>query len=178
VNKDGSAQNLKTVYIGLGSNIGNRAGHLSEARRRLQECELPIVRFSSIYETAPRDFVNQPWFLNQVVETRTECLPRQLMARLLRIERAMGRKRMVSKGPRVIDLDILLYGNTTIRAADLEIPHPRLAERRFVLEPLAELDADIRHPRSGLTIREMLAEVLHQPVRRWESGAGDCVLTP
>lgn len=164
---------MKTVYIGIGSNLGNRAGHLSEARRRMEECELPIVRASSIYETAPRDFTNQPWFLNQVVETRTECLPRQVMTRLLRIERAMGRQRVIPKGPRIIDLDILLYGDATVRAAGLQIPHPRLGERRFVLEPLAELAADLRHPRSGLTIREMLAEVSRQPVRRWESSARD-----
>ncbi len=137
----------------------------------MQASELPIVRASSIYETAPRDFAKQPWFLNQVIETRTEWLPRQLMARLLRIERSMGRRRNVPKGPRIIDLDILLYGDATIRAPDLEIPHPRLGNRRFVLEPLAELAADLRHPRSGLTIREMLAETAHQPVRRWDSGA-------
>lgn len=163
---------MKTVYIGLGSNIGNRAGQLKEARRRLEECGIHIVRASSIYATAPRDFANQPWFLNQVVETNTEWLPRQLLARLLGIERAMGRRRGILKGPRIIDLDILIYGDATARAADLEIPHPRLAERRFVLEPLAELAADLRHPRSGLTIREMLAAVSGQPVRRWESGDG------
>jgi 2-amino-4-hydroxy-6-hydroxymethyldihydropteridine diphosphokinase len=164
---------LKTVYIGLGSNIGDRAGHLSEARRHLEEAELLVVRASSIYETAPRDFVKQPWFLNQVIETRTECLPRQLMARLLRIERAMGRRRVVPKGPRIIDLDILLYEDATIRVADLEIPHPRMGERRFVLEPLAELAADLRPPGSRLTIREMLADLPDQPVRRWESGTSD-----
>jgi 2-amino-4-hydroxy-6-hydroxymethyldihydropteridine diphosphokinase len=162
---------LKTVYIGLGSNIGDRAGHLEEARRRMEECGLPVVRVSSIYETAPRDYANQAWFLNQVVEMKTEYLPRQLMARLLRIERAMGRRRSIPKGPRLIDLDVLLYADATICAPDLEIPHPRMGERRFVLEPLAELAADFRHPRSGLTIREMLAEVHDQPVRRWESGA-------
>ena len=161
---------MKTVYLGLGSNIGDRAGHLSEARRRLEECGIAIVRASSIYETAPRDFVKQPWFLNQVIETRTDCLPRPLLARLLRVERAMGRRRLIPKGPRTIDLDILLYGDAKMRADDLEIPHPRMAERRFVLEPLAELAADFRHPRSGLTIREMLAELAQQQVRRWEPG--------
>jgi 2-amino-4-hydroxy-6-hydroxymethyldihydropteridine diphosphokinase len=162
---------LKTVYLGLGSNIGDRAGHLSEARRRLEESGLPIVRASEIYETAPRDLVKQPWFLNQAIETRTDCLPRQLLARLLRIERAMGRQRLIPKGPRLIDVDILLYGDAKMRTKNLEIPHPRMAERRFVLEPLAELAADFRHPRSGLTIREMLAELPDQQVRRWAPGS-------
>lgn len=85
----------------------------------------------------------------------------------------MGRKRAVPKGPRIIDLDILLYGDATIHAQDLDIPHPRMGERRFVLEPLAELASELRHPRSGLTIREMLAELPPQTVRRWESGRRD-----
>ena len=157
---------MKTVYIGLGSNVGDRAGHLREARRRMEESELPVVRASSIYETAPRDFAKQAWFLNQVIETRTECLPRQLMARLLRIERVMGRRRTVPKGPRIIDLDILLYEDATIRAADLEIPHPRMGERRFVLEPLAELAPDLRHPVTRRTVTEMLRDVAGQQVRR------------
>ncbi len=132
---------------------------------------MPVLRASSIYETAPRDFVKQPWFLNQVIETRTDALPRLLMARLLRIERAMGRRRLIAKGPRIIDLDILLYGDATIHAHDLQIPHPRMGERRFVLEPMAELAGALRHPRSGLTMQEMLAKVSDQSVRRW--GAGD-----
>jgi 2-amino-4-hydroxy-6-hydroxymethyldihydropteridine diphosphokinase len=163
---------LKTVYIGLGSNLGDRAGNLQEARCRLEAAGLTVARASSIYETAPRDVPNQPWFLNQVVEAETEFLPRQLMAWLLRIEREMGRRRLVPKGPRTIDLDILLYGEMTVRALGLEIPHPRLGERRFVLEPLAELAGDTRHPRTLKTMREMLAEVTDQPVRRWEAGAG------
>jgi 2-amino-4-hydroxy-6-hydroxymethyldihydropteridine diphosphokinase len=163
---------LKTVYIGLGSNLGDRAGNLQEARRRLETAGLTITGASSIYETEPRDVTNQPWFLNQVVETETEFLPRQLMARLVRIEREMGRRRLVPKGPRTIDLDILLYGELTVRALGLEIPHPRLGERRFVLEPLAELAGELRHPRTLRTIREMLAAVADQPVRRWEAGAG------
>ncbi len=110
--------------------------------------------------------MNQPWFLNQVVEAETTLFPRQLLARLLRIEREMGRRRLVPNGPRVIDLDILLFGYLTIRAAGLEIPHPRIAERRFVLEPLAELAPGIRHPRNGRTIREMLSETMDQAVRR------------
>ena len=159
---------MKTVYIGLGSNLGDRAANLGEARRRMEEQEITITRASRVYETAPRDVTHQPWFLNQVVETTTECLPRQLMARLLRIERDMGRRRLIPKGPRSIDLDILFYGDSIVGAPGLQIPHPRIGERRFVLEPLAELTADLRDPRSGLTIRQMLAIVADQPVRRWE----------
>lgn len=162
---------MKTVYIGLGSNLGDRAGNLQHARRRMEAAGLAIARASSIYETAPRDVPNQPWFLNQVVEIETELLPRQLLARLLRIEREMGRRRLVPKGPRVIDLDILLYGSAAVEALGLSIPHPRLDERRFVLEPLAELAADVRHPRTLKTVREMLAAVADQPVRQWEARA-------
>jgi 2-amino-4-hydroxy-6-hydroxymethyldihydropteridine diphosphokinase len=159
---------VNTVYIGLGSNLGDRAAQLAEALTRMQEQEIAITRTSRIYETAPRDVTNQPWFLNQVVEATTECLPRQLMTRLLRIEREMGRRRLTFKGPRGIDLDILLYGNSVVSTTDLQIPHPRIGERRFVLEPLAELAADLRDPRSGLTIRQMLAAVTAQAVRLWE----------
>ncbi|HSR07384.1 MAG TPA: 2-amino-4-hydroxy-6-hydroxymethyldihydropteridine diphosphokinase, partial [Bryobacteraceae bacterium] len=125
-----------------------------------------LTRASSIYETAPRDIVDQPWFLNQVVAAETTLFPRQLLARLLRIEHEMGRQRTVAKGPRVIDLDILLFGDAVIHTAGLEIPHPRMAERRFVLEPLAELAPALRPPRNNHTVQEMLNKVMDQPVRR------------
>ena len=121
---------------------------------------------SSIYETEPRELLDQPWFLNQVVEAETTLFPRQLLARLLKIEQEMGRQRQIPKGPRIIDLDILLFGNVIVRGAGLDIPHPRMADRRFVLEPLAELVPAIRHPRSGRTVREMLSKTMDQPVRR------------
>ena len=121
---------------------------------------------SSIYETEPRELLDQPWFLNQVVEAETTLFPRQLLARLLKIEQEMGRQRQIAKGPRIIDLDILLFGNVIVRGAGLDIPHPRMADRRFVLEPLAELAPAIRHPRSGRTVREMLSKTMDQPVRR------------
>ena len=162
---------MKTVYLGLGSNLGDRAANLDVARRRLDAAGLTIARASSIYETAPRDVPDQPWFLNQVVEIETGLLPRQLMARLLRVEREMGRRRLVPRGPRVIDLDILLYGSVIVNALGLAIPHRRLAERRFVLEPLAELAPGLRHPRTLKSVREMLAAVADQPVRRWETAA-------
>ncbi len=157
---------MKTVYIALGSNIGDRAENLRHAREQIAAPDLRILRESSIYETAPRDVEDQPWFLNQVIECETDLFPRQLLARLQKIERAMGRKRRIAKGPREIDLDILFYGDAVMKAPELEIPHPRLAERRFVLEPLAELAADKKHPGTRRTIREMLAKVASQVVRK------------
>jgi 2-amino-4-hydroxy-6-hydroxymethyldihydropteridine diphosphokinase len=157
---------LKLVYIALGSNIGDRAENLRMAREQIEAPDLRIVRASSIYETAPRDIEDQPWFLNQVIECETDLFPRQLLARLQKIEHAMGRKRRIAKGPREIDLDILLFGNAVVKAPELEVPHPRLAERRFVLEPLAELVPDKRHPGTRRTMREMLAGVANQVVKK------------
>jgi 2-amino-4-hydroxy-6-hydroxymethyldihydropteridine diphosphokinase len=157
---------VKTVYIALGSNLGDRVANLLLARERIVSPHVRLSLASSIYETAPREVLDQPWFLNQVVAAETTLFPRQLLARLLRIEREMGRQRTASKGPRVIDLDILLFGDAVIHAAGLEIPHPRMAERRFVLEPLAELTPGLVPPRYTQTVREMLANVMDQPVRR------------
>ena len=157
---------MKTAYIALGSNLGDRVENLLLARERIVSPHVRLTRASSIYETAPREIVDQPWFLNQVVIAETTLFPRQLLARLLRIEQEMGRQRTVAKGPRVIALDILLFGDAVIHTAGLEIPHPRIAERRFVLEPLAELAPTLRPPRSSHTVQEMLAKVMDQPVRR------------
>ena len=157
---------LKTVYIALGSNLGDRVENLLLARERIVSPHVRLTRASSIYETAPREVLDQPWFLNQVVAADTTLFPRQLLARLLRIEQEMGRRRTMDKGPRVIDLDILLFGDVIIHAAGLEIPHPRMAERRFVLEPLAELAPGLRPARSRHTISELLAHVMDQPMRR------------
>jgi 2-amino-4-hydroxy-6-hydroxymethyldihydropteridine diphosphokinase len=157
---------LKLVYIALGSNLGHREEHLRLAREQIAAPDLRVLRASSIYETAPRDVQDQPWFLNQVIECETDLFPRQLLARLQKIEREMGRKRTIAKGPREIDLDILLFGDAVVKAPELEIPHPRLPERRFVLEPLAELVPEKRHPGTRRTMREMLAGVAGQIVRK------------
>ena len=157
---------MKTVYIALGSNLGDRVENLLLAREHIASPHVRLTRASSIYETAPRDIIDQPWFLNQVVAAETTLFPRQLLARLLRIEHEMGRQRTIAKGPRVIDLDILLFGEAVIHTAGLEIPHPRMAERRFVLEPLAELTPALRPPSFDSTIQEMLTKVMDQPVRR------------
>jgi 2-amino-4-hydroxy-6-hydroxymethyldihydropteridine diphosphokinase len=157
---------LKKVYLSLGSNLGDRRAHLREAAERLNANEIHVRRESSIYETEPRDLLQQPWFLNQILEAETDLFPRQLLARTQKIEREMGRKRVVAKGPRVIDIDVVLFGNTVVHRPELEIPHPRMSERRFVLEPLAELSPDLRHPATGRTIRELLEGVMKQTVRR------------
>jgi 2-amino-4-hydroxy-6-hydroxymethyldihydropteridine diphosphokinase len=157
---------LKVVYIALGSNIADRAENLRQAREQIAAPDLRLLRASSIYETAPRDVKDQPWFLNQVIECETDLFPRQLLARLQKIEKSMGRKRRIAKGPREIDLDILFFGDAVVKAPELEIPHPRIAERRFVLEPLAELAPEKKHPGSRKTVREMLASVANQAVRK------------
>jgi 2-amino-4-hydroxy-6-hydroxymethyldihydropteridine diphosphokinase len=147
---------LKLVYLSLGSNIGDRERNLRAALERLAAEDLHLLRVSPIYETEPVDLAEQRWFLNLVVEAETDLFPMQLLARTQRIERALGRVRTVPQGPRTIDIDILLYANAVVRSATLEIPHPRMAERRFVLVPLAGLAPDLRHPVTHRTVREML----------------------
>jgi 2-amino-4-hydroxy-6-hydroxymethyldihydropteridine diphosphokinase len=147
--------------------LGDREAHLLEALDRLEAAGIHIQRRSSVYETEPQDLPSQPWFLNMVVEVQTELFPRMLLARAQAIELGMGRRRTVAKGPRPIDIDILLFGNFVIATRELEVPHPRMSERRFVLEPLAELAPDLRHPANGKTVREMLSEVQAQIVKPW-----------
>ena len=159
---------MKTAFLALGSNIGDREANLREAVDRLASEEIRVRRRSSLYETEPRELLDQPWFLNAVVEVETSLFPMQLLARVREIERQMGRRRVTPKGPRNIDIDILFYGRTVIATAELEVPHPRMAQRRFVLEPLAEIAPDFRHPVTGKTANEMLAALEPQGVRRSE----------
>src|SRR5258708_5218738 len=156
---------MKTAYLALGTNLGDREQNLADARRQLSGEHLRVVRESSVYETEPRYVRDQPWFLNQVIEVETDLFPRQLFAHVKKIERTLGRQPTQPNGPRVIDIDLLLFGDAVVRTPDLEIPHPRIAERRFVLEPLAEIAPDLRHPITRGPRREMLAEVKHQGVR-------------
>src|SRR5271154_891337 len=121
------------MYLSLGSNIGERADSIARTIAELPGHGVRVVRRSSLYETEPVEFLAQGWFLNCVVEVETDLAPVELMQALLEIERSMGRERVLPKGPRIIDMDILLYGSHVVRGPELEIPHPRMAERRFVL---------------------------------------------
>ena len=146
----------KTVYVGLGANVGERERNLEAAIAQLAALGTVTAR-SSLYETEPMEMPNQPWFLNCVVALETELMPKQLLGRLLDIERSLGRKRNAAqpKGPRTIDLDILLFASSVIDTAGLTIPHPAMHQRRFVLEPLAEIAPDARHPVFKRTMREL-----------------------
>lgn len=148
---------MNTVYLSLGSNVGNRQEHLDRALGELSSNGVDVKRISSAYETEPVGFRAQPWFLNLVVEAETPLFPMQLLDRLQTIELRLGRRRLVRRGPRTIDIDILLYSDFRIHSGRLIVPHPRLEQRRFVLEPLAELSPELRHPVSRQTIRELLA---------------------
>ena len=156
---------MKTVYLSLGSNIGNREAHLRAAIERLSDAGVRTVRISPIYETEPVDNRAQAWFLNLVLEAETGLFPLQLLSRTARVERELGRVRTAPKGPRTIDIDILLYGNVVMKTVRLEIPHPRMAERRFVLAPMADLAPGLRHPVTHRTVREMLDSAPAQIVR-------------
>jgi len=144
----------KTVYLSLGSNLSDRRDNLEQAIARLGEVGA-VVAVSSFYETEPMELADQPWFLNCAVAVETELMPKQFLGRIMALEQAMGRRRMRPKGPRNIDIDILLFGNSVIETRDLVIPHPAMHERRFVLEPLAEIAAEVRHPIFKRTIREL-----------------------
>jgi len=147
------------VYLSLGSNIGDRAGNISRAVAALASHGVRVTRESSLYETEPVDFREQDWFLNSVVEAETDLTPGEVMDALLRIERALGRQRLAPKGPRLIDMDIVLFGSSIVRTPELEVPHPRMAERRFVLVPFNEVAPSAWHPVLKKTIAELLAEV-------------------
>jgi 2-amino-4-hydroxy-6-hydroxymethyldihydropteridine diphosphokinase len=144
----------KRVYLSLGSNIGDRAANLQSAIGELSRFG-KVAAVSSFYETEPVEFTKQPWFLNCAVSLDTEKTPGQLLRALLEIERTMGRLRTQQKGPRKIDIDILLFGDSSVNTATLTIPHPAMYERRFVLEPLAEIAPNARHPLLNKTVREL-----------------------
>jgi len=148
---------LNTVYLSLGSNVGDRADNLRRAIAALGDADVVVRRVSSIYETEPVDLRQQPWFLNCVVEAETELPAAELLKKLRQMEAAMGSKKIVAKGPRLIDLDILLYGDESIDAPELQVPHPRMHLRRFVLVPLAEIAPKLRHPEWDTNVEGLLA---------------------
>ena len=152
---------IQNAYVGLGSNLGDRAGYLLLAVRGMLDAGLDVIRLSSIYETEPVEYEEQPTFLNMVAELRGETLPsaEQTLARLLRIEYGLGRTRDVPMGPRTIDLDLLIFKEERSDTDFLKLPHPRIAARRFVLVPLAELVPNLEHPVLGKPIQELLENV-------------------
>lgn len=146
---------MAQIYIGFGTNLGDREKQLRDAWARVARA-VHITRTSAVYETEPWGVTAQPRYLNLVVEGETDLSPKELLGALQTIEQDMGRIRGMRYGPRIIDLDILFYGEECIKTDDLEIPHPRLAERRFVLMPLAELAPNLEHPQLHLSILELL----------------------
>jgi 2-amino-4-hydroxy-6-hydroxymethyldihydropteridine diphosphokinase len=160
----------KTVYLSLGSNIGDRAANLKAAIAALADEGVIVRKVSSFYETEPVDYLQQDWFLNCVVEGETELPGGTLLAKLRAIETRMGSKKVIAKGPRILDIDILLYGDEAIATPELQIPHPRMTQRRFVLVPLAEIAPDLSHPSWHASVRDLLAATTDRSeVRRVES---------
>jgi 2-amino-4-hydroxy-6-hydroxymethyldihydropteridine diphosphokinase len=165
-----SRSSIINAYVGLGSNLGDRAGYLLLAVRGMMEASLDVVRLSAIYETEAVETFAQSPFLNMVAELRGKTLPtpEQVMARLLRIEYALGRTREIPLGPRTIDLDLLFYRGEQRATQFLTLPHPRLHQRRFVLQPLAELCPTLVHPILKQTIGTLLIESTDtSAVKRW-----------
>ena len=161
---------IQNAYVGLGSNLGDRAGYLLLAARGMLDTGFDVIRLSNIYETEPLEYENQPPFLNMVAELRGSTLPspEQTLARLLRIEYSLGRTRDVRMGPRTIDLDLLIFKDHHVETEFLTLPHPRIALRKFVLVPLNELAPTLVHPVLGKPISELLAQTKDRSsVVRW-----------
>jgi len=156
------------AYVSLGSNLGDRAGNLLLAIRGMLDAGLEVTRLSQVYETEPVETFAQPRFLNMVAELQTTVEPEQVMMRLLHVEESLGRKRDIAKGPRTIDLDLLLYGDQIVDTKLLTLPHPRFHLRRFVLLPLAELAPHFIHPTLDETVRDLLEKLIDDAeVRSW-----------
>jgi 2-amino-4-hydroxy-6-hydroxymethyldihydropteridine diphosphokinase len=157
------------TYIALGSNLGDRLANLKAAQAAMEPV-IKLIDCSSVYETAPWGFLEQPYFLNQVIRAETGLSAQNLLSHLKRIEKQLGREKTFRYGPRIIDLDIIFYDSEVIDSPPLVIPHPRIPERGFVLVPLAELAPKLRHPVLNQTIQELLAKVGSGGIRKYSGG--------
>jgi len=146
-----------TVYLSLGSNLGDRGAILRTAIAALQSAHFDVSKISSFYETEPVDYLDQPWFLNCVVEGETDSQPLELLHALRAIETRLGSQKAFAKGPRLLDIDILLFGEQSIDTTELQVPHPRMLARKFVLAPLAEIAPELKLPRWAGTVTELLS---------------------
>jgi 2-amino-4-hydroxy-6-hydroxymethyldihydropteridine diphosphokinase len=154
------------IYLSMGSNLGDRAANLRAAIAQLGSANVHVRKVSSFYETEPVDFVDQPWFLNCAVEGETESPPIELLRSLREIEARLGSKKAFAKGPRLLDIDVLIFGDLSLNTPELQIPHPRMLERKFVLAPLAEIAPDLQHSTWRASVLELLAHCADRSIVR------------
>lgn len=147
---------MNTIYLVLGSNVGNRADNIQEAIEELKNCGLTILKESSLYNTAPWGYIEQSDFLNMALECSTNLCPYSLLKEIKDIEKKMGRKETIRYGPRIIDIDIIFYNNLIVKSEQLTIPHPLMHKREFVLKPLCEIAPDFIHPELKLSVKQLL----------------------